>query len=137
MTSDGSSRAAGLRLYVNGQPVPCDTIRDALTRDITGGGGDNISLGERFRDRGFKGGAIDEFRVFGRELGALEVATCDEAAAKCRARAATPPSQKVSAAPSPRPATGGEALDIRRRGVRTTSWRDATGCRLRRSSSPR
>ena len=56
--------------------------RTTLTKEITGGGGDNISLGERFRDRGFKGGAIDDFRVFGRELTPLEaLATCDQAAA--------------------------------------------------------
>ena len=82
VTSDGSSRAAGLRLYVNGKLAPTDTIKDALTKDITGGGGDNIALGERFRDRGFKGGAIDEFRVFGRELTPLEaLATQDQTAA--------------------------------------------------------
>ncbi|MDB6150861.1 MAG: Planctomycete cytochrome [Chthoniobacter sp.] len=81
VTSDGSSRAAGLRVYVDGQLAPVEVIKDALTRDITGGGGDNIALGERFRDRGFKGGAIDEFRVFGRELTPAEVrATMDEAA---------------------------------------------------------
>jgi hypothetical protein len=72
VTSDGSSRAAGLRLYVDGRPVPTEIIRDHLTRQITGGGGDNISLGERFRDRGFKGGAIDDFRVFDREISPLE-----------------------------------------------------------------
>jgi hypothetical protein len=83
VTSDGSSRAAGLRLYVNGKPAEIDVIKDALTKDITGGGGDNISLGERFRDRGFKGGMIDEFRVFNRELTPLEaLATEDEPAAK-------------------------------------------------------
>ncbi len=82
VTSDGSSRAAGLRLYVNGRLAPVEVIKDALTKDITGGGGDNIALGERFRDRGFKGGAIDEFRVFGRELTRLEaLATADAAAA--------------------------------------------------------
>ena len=82
VTSDGSSRAAGLRLYVNGRLAPADVIKDELTKDITGGGGDNIALGERFRDRGFKGGAIDEFRVFGRELTRLEaLATADAAAA--------------------------------------------------------
>ncbi len=82
VTSDGSSRAAGLRLYVDGKLANADVIKDALTREITGGGGDNISLGERFRDRGFKGGAIDQFRVFGRELTPLEaLATMDEAAA--------------------------------------------------------
>ncbi len=82
MSSDGSSRAAGLRLYINGRPAPIEVVKDALTREITGGGGDNITLGERFRDRGFKGGAIDEFRVFGRELTPIEaLATCDAAAA--------------------------------------------------------
>jgi len=72
VTCDGSSRAAGLRLFVNGQPTATEVVKDNLTREITGGGGDNIALGERFRDRGFKGGLIDDFRVFGRELTALE-----------------------------------------------------------------
>jgi hypothetical protein len=72
VTNDGSSRAAGLRLYVNGQPAEVDIIRDHLTKDLTGDGGDNITLGERFRDRGFKGGAVDDFRVFNREVTSLE-----------------------------------------------------------------
>ena len=74
VTNDGSSRAAGLRLFINGQPARTEIIRDHLTKDITGGGGDTIALGERFRDRGFKGGLIDDFRVFARELTAAEVA---------------------------------------------------------------
>ncbi|MDB6117726.1 MAG: Planctomycete cytochrome [Verrucomicrobiaceae bacterium] len=83
VTNDGSSRAAGLHLFVNGKPVAVDIIKDNLSKDITGGGHDNISLGERMRDRGFKGGAVDDFRVFDRELTALEaVATYDEAAGK-------------------------------------------------------
>jgi hypothetical protein len=72
VASDGSSRAAGLRLYVDGRPAEIEIVRDHLTRQITGGGGDNIALGERFRDRGFKHGAIDDFRVFNRELSPLE-----------------------------------------------------------------
>lgn len=83
VTNDGSSRAAGLRLFVNGQPAQVEIVRDHLTKDITGGGGDNISLGERFRDRGFKGGLVDDFRVFGREVTTLEaMALRDEAAVK-------------------------------------------------------
>ena len=83
VTSDGSSRAGGLRLFVNGQPASTEVIKDNLTKNITGGGHDNISLAERMRDRGFKGGAIDDFRVFGRALTPLEAAaTHDEAAAK-------------------------------------------------------
>ena len=72
VASDGSSRAAGLRLYVDGRAAEIEIVRDHLTRQITGGGGDNIALGERFRDRGFKHGAIDDFRVFDRELSPLE-----------------------------------------------------------------
>ena len=72
MTWDGSSEASGLRLYVNGDLAASDSVRDNLYKNITGSGGDNISLGERFRDKGFKGGRIDDFRVFNRELTALE-----------------------------------------------------------------
>lgn len=74
VSHDGSSRAAGLKLYVNGERAGVETVRDALTREITGGGGDTIALAERFRDRGFKGGFIDDFRVFGREVTAVEAA---------------------------------------------------------------
>ena len=71
---DGSSRADGLKIYVNGKLAEVDVIRDGLTKEITGGGGDNIALGERFRDKGFKGGMIDDFRVFNREVTPLEAA---------------------------------------------------------------
>jgi hypothetical protein len=82
VSSDGSSRAAGLQLWINGQATTIDVVKDNLTREITGGGGDNIALGERFRDRGFKGGMIDDFRVFNRQLSSLEaLATFDESVA--------------------------------------------------------
>jgi len=71
---DGSSRAEGLAIYVNGQPAKTEVVRDALTKDITGGGGDEIAIGARFRDRGFIGGLVDEFRVFDRRLSDLEIA---------------------------------------------------------------
>lgn len=74
VTNDGSSRAAGLRMFVNGTRAEVEVMKDKLTKDITGGGGDNIALGERFRDRGFKGGAVDDFRVFEREVTPLEAA---------------------------------------------------------------
>ncbi len=64
VTYDGSSRAGGLGIVVDGQPVATEVVRDALTRQITGGGGDTITIGERMRDFGFKGGLVDNFRVF-------------------------------------------------------------------------
>ena len=68
VTNDGSSRAAGLKIFVNGRQAMVEIVRDHLTQDITGGGGDTLALGERFRDRGFKGGWIDDLRVFERDL---------------------------------------------------------------------
>ena len=68
VTNDGSSRAAGLKMFINGMQAETEIIRDNLTKNITGGGHDFISLGERMRDRGFKGGLIDDFRVFDRDV---------------------------------------------------------------------
>ena len=73
VTSDGSGRAAGLKVYVDGHSAATDVVRDSLTREITGGGGDTIAIGERFRDQGFKQGLVDDFRVFDRALASLEV----------------------------------------------------------------
>lgn len=71
--SDGSGRASGLTISINGHPAATTIVRDSLTREITGGGGDTIAIGERFRDHGFKDGLVDDFRVFDRELAPLEV----------------------------------------------------------------
>ncbi len=73
VTYDGSSQASGLRIYVDGELAGSEAVRDSLYKNISGGGGDNIAIGERFRDRGFTGGLVDEFRVFSRELTAIEV----------------------------------------------------------------
>ncbi len=73
VTSDGSGKASGLRVFLDGRPVATDTIRDHLSREVTGGGGDTIRIGERMRDHGFKGGLVDDFRVFDRQLTPLEV----------------------------------------------------------------
>lgn len=74
MTYDGSSRASGLKIYLNGQLPAQDIVRDNLYKNITGGGGDNITIGQRFRDLGFKDGQVDEFSVFNRQLTPIEVA---------------------------------------------------------------
>ncbi len=76
VTSDGSSRAEGLKIFIDGTEAPTEIVRDSLTKKITGGGesGDTIAIGERFRDRGFSGGIVDQFRVFDTELTELEVA---------------------------------------------------------------
>lgn len=74
MSWDGSSAASGLNLSVDGVSADVEIVRDRLTKNITGGGGDELTIGARFRDRGLTGGMVDEFRVFDRQLTQLEVA---------------------------------------------------------------
>ncbi|MDB5295911.1 MAG: Planctomycete cytochrome [Phycisphaerales bacterium] len=76
VTYDGSSAAAGVRLYLDGEPAEVEVVRDGLWKDITyGRGGEpDLTLGYRFRDNGFKGGAVDDLEVYNRDLSAPEVA---------------------------------------------------------------
>ncbi len=69
---DGSSRAAGIDLYIDGELAPKEIVRDHLRSSITGGG-PYFAIGERFRDRGFKGGGVDEMHLVGRAISAAEV----------------------------------------------------------------
>ena len=73
VTYDGSSRADGLKLYLDGRLAETDTVRDNLYKNITGSGEVHLTIGQRFRDRGFKNGLVDEFKVFERCLTLLEV----------------------------------------------------------------
>ncbi len=74
MTYDGSSRARGLRLFVDGAPIAVDTARNNLHGTIRY---ENLkvalAVGYRFRDTGFKGGAIDQLRLFDEALPMLDV----------------------------------------------------------------
>ncbi|MGD9635677.1 MAG: DUF1553 domain-containing protein, partial [Pirellulales bacterium] len=76
VTYDGTSRASGLRLYLNGKQIPTVVTRDHVVKSVAqvGNGDGYLTLGERFRDRGFRGGEMDELRVFDRALAPLEVA---------------------------------------------------------------
>jgi hypothetical protein len=81
VTYDGSSRAAGIRLYLDGRQLETDVVRDHLYKDIGYGPatGDRMTadhpftIGARFRDSGFKDGLIDELLVFDTCLTAAEV----------------------------------------------------------------
>ena len=79
LTYDGSSRATGTRIYLDGIAAETEVVRDKLAGDITydtSGGKKQppLLIGYRFRDTGFKGGRVDEFRVFSRELAPIEAA---------------------------------------------------------------
>ena len=69
---DGSSRADGLELFVDGESVEVEVVRDRLTKAVTGGGPGAMTIGQRFRDRGFKDGAVGRLQVFDRMLAPVE-----------------------------------------------------------------
>jgi hypothetical protein len=72
---DGSSKAKGLKIYVDGKPAKTSIVKDHLTRQVTTwiNGEDEFAIGSRYRDRGFKDGQVDEFEMYDRELAPLEV----------------------------------------------------------------
>jgi hypothetical protein len=82
VTYDGSSRAAGIRLFLNGRPLDTEVVRDRLHKDISYDpeAGDRsspthpLTIGARFRDSGFRNGLVDDLQVFDRALTAAEVA---------------------------------------------------------------
>ena len=71
ITYDGSSRAAGVKLFVNGKAAETDVIKDQLFKDFANG--QPLMLAARFRGRGFKNGLIDELKIFNRCLIPLEM----------------------------------------------------------------
>ncbi len=81
-TYDGSGRAAGLRMFINGRLAAVQVVRDQLTRDILhrsewhdmNVGQVELALGARFRDIGFRDGVLDDLQVFQRQLSDAEVA---------------------------------------------------------------
>jgi len=83
VTYDGSSRATGIRMYLDGIRLATDVVRNHLYKDIGYGPatGDRsteshpFSVGARFRDSGFKDGLIDDLQVFDTCLTTLEVAS--------------------------------------------------------------
>ncbi|HXG49309.1 MAG TPA: DUF1549 domain-containing protein, partial [Methylomirabilota bacterium] len=89
VTYDGSSRAAGVKLYRNGEPMAVEVVRDHLEKDIlhraewgdADVGNIDLTLAGRFRDSGFKNGVIDELRVFDVCLTASEARVLAGAAA--------------------------------------------------------
>ena len=77
ITYDGSSRATGLKLFLNGQPAATEVEKDQLFKDFANG--QPLTLAARFRGRGFKDGMIDDLKVFDRCLTPLEVKTASAA----------------------------------------------------------
>ncbi len=80
VTYDGSGKASGIRMYLGGRELQQETVVDNL-RSNTILNGNHFAVGnwnQRGRIKGdlggFAGGAIDEIRLYGRELSPVEVA---------------------------------------------------------------
>jgi hypothetical protein len=69
---DGSARASGMRLFVNGEVVDREIVRDHLYKSPENGGG-GLSFGALFRSAGLKDGMLDELRIYDRALAPIEV----------------------------------------------------------------
>ena len=70
VTWDGSSRAAGLRIHVDGAPAAVEVVRDALDGPLKG---NVLEIGSRSRGNGFRSGAIDELRIWRKALSTAQV----------------------------------------------------------------
>lgn len=101
VTHDGSGKAAGLRLFVDGKPSDVDVERDCLSCDIRhrkewgdmSVGNVKLTLAARFRDVGFRNGLLDELHVYDVQLSSAEVASLHQAG---RPAAAEPLSDEMA-----------------------------------------
>ena len=73
VTSNGSARASGMTIFVNGSPAASDVLVDSLTKSPAAGGS-GIDFGARFRDAGLRDARLDDLFLFNRPLAAVEVA---------------------------------------------------------------
>ncbi len=78
MTYDGSSKANGLDIYMNGEKLETDVKVDNLYKDIIFNGiGESVEpglqIGARWRGKGIGGATVDDILVFTKKLTPIEV----------------------------------------------------------------
>ena len=75
-TYDGSSRAKGLKIFLDGDQLETEIIKDQIKKraSVPGHHGGKLTIGQRFRDRGLKGWLLDDVRVYSRSLSPSELA---------------------------------------------------------------
>ena len=83
VTYDGSSKAAGYRLYLNGRELATEVLNDDLNRDIIFNSMTDaiyadviepgLQIGARWRGKGVRGTVVDDLKVYDRQLSDLEV----------------------------------------------------------------
>lgn len=86
---NGSSKANGIKIFLDGEELACDTIKDNLTKEIwyqdpdkkpdpkkqkgNNDRSEKLYIGARFRDTGLTNSKVDDFKLFDRQLSALEM----------------------------------------------------------------
>lgn len=84
MTYDGSGKAEGIKLYLNGKRQKTKTLFETLNKGSILNGNDLLAGNWTHRKRtrqeimGFEGGVMDEIRVYNKTLSPLEVAAIAE-----------------------------------------------------------
>ena len=75
MTYDGSSKAVGLKAYLNGKELATTTDQDHLYKDILFNGKvePGLQIGARWRGIGIRGATVDDITVFNQALSAPAV----------------------------------------------------------------
>lgn len=75
VTYDGSSKAAGYKVYMNGKELETEVIVDNLYKNILFGRKKEPALqfGARLRGKGIPDGIMDDIRVYNRELSGIEM----------------------------------------------------------------
>jgi hypothetical protein len=75
LTYDGSSRAEGFKLYLDGTEMAMETVIDQLTKDIIFYRKTEpaLQIGGWWRGLGFKGGKVDDIVVYNRVLTPFEI----------------------------------------------------------------
>ncbi|AXT60553.1 DUF1553 domain-containing protein [Aquimarina sp. AD10] len=75
VTYDGSSKATGYKVYMNGKELETEVIVDNLYKNILFGRKKEPALqfGARLRGKGIPDGIMDDIRVYNRELSGIEM----------------------------------------------------------------
>ncbi len=75
LTYDGSSKASGLNVFLDGQEMETVTTQDNLYKDILfeGNKQPGLQVGAVWRGKGLKGALVDEVSVYDMELSPLEI----------------------------------------------------------------
>ncbi len=68
---DGSARAEGMSLFVNGERAPVEIVKNHLSKDPESSG-DGLTFGARMRTTGLKDARVDDLQIYDRPLSELE-----------------------------------------------------------------